>query len=320
MKKCQMHNKKRDKLSYTVMLHYSAVTGGFVCHFLVHLHDFRQWAVQWAAQIFSDTGTLAPAHKCLHNLFSSPACRDSPPGTQSFTATGTVECSTLLALVTQSLVWTPSRVTLPLQGAGEAAILSPTCRMVLDLPQPSRSSEHTLGRAQTSPIRSGLHWGHRAQNPPMAPPPPIPVQFWGRRTFDQPSHPFCCYSCISCNHSSGCELLKRFKGLPNGEEAARQEIVAPCNLPGYCNCYALYADWQVHNVPTYTKQILFSGRHHQTLPCCIIYNILWTIQNNSQNTSMRFCLLLFSQVYSEKYRAGLRLSEHSQLYSQACLE
>lgn len=92
MKKCQMHNKKRDKLSYTVMLHYSAVTGGFVCHFLVHLHDFRQWAVQRATQIFFATDTLAPAsHKCLRNLFPSPACRDSTLGTQSFTATGTAE-------------------------------------------------------------------------------------------------------------------------------------------------------------------------------------------------------------------------------------
>lgn len=44
MKKCQMHNKrkKKDKLSYIVMLHYLAATGGFVCRFLVHLRDFRQ--------------------------------------------------------------------------------------------------------------------------------------------------------------------------------------------------------------------------------------------------------------------------------------
>lgn len=33
-----------------------------------------------------------------------------------------------------------------------------------------------------------------------------------------------------------------------------------------------------------------------------------------------FCLLLLSQVYSGKYRARLTLSEHSQLYCQACLE
>lgn len=114
------------------------------------------------------------------------------------------------------------------QGAGEAAGLPSACTMVLDLPQLSRSSEHTLGRAQTWPVRSGLPWGHRAQNPSVVPPPaPTPVQFWGRRAFNQPSHPFCCYSCISCNHTSACELLKGFKGLPNGEEAARQEIMVP---------------------------------------------------------------------------------------------
>lgn len=42
MKKCQMRNKKKDKLSYIVMLHYSAVTGGFVCGFLVHYHELGQ--------------------------------------------------------------------------------------------------------------------------------------------------------------------------------------------------------------------------------------------------------------------------------------
>lgn len=73
MKKCQMHNKKRDKLSYTVMLHYSAVSGGFVCHFLVHLHDFRQWAVQWATQIFFATDMLAPAAHVLTQFDPQPS-------------------------------------------------------------------------------------------------------------------------------------------------------------------------------------------------------------------------------------------------------
>lgn len=40
--KCITKEKKKDKLSYIVMLHYLAATGGFVCRFLVHLRDFRQ--------------------------------------------------------------------------------------------------------------------------------------------------------------------------------------------------------------------------------------------------------------------------------------
>lgn len=288
MKKCQMHNKKRDKLSYTVMLHYLAVTGGFVCHFLVHLHDFRQWAVQWAALIFKPQTHLTPATSA-YAIFSQPSMQGAAKWARRASEQQVLLSSTLLALVTWSLVWKPSRVTLPLQGPGEAASLPPhawwswTCHGWAD-PQNTPWEEPKLPRSGVGCTGGTEHKIH---------PPPPPVQFWGRRTFDQPSYPFCCHSCTSCNHTSGCERLKGFKGLPNGEEAARQETVAPCHLPGYCNCFALYPDF-VRSVPTYTKQVLFSGRQQgQTLPCCIIYNILWTIQNNLQNTSMSFACSFF---------------------------
>lgn len=60
------------------MLHYLAATGGFVCRFLVHLHDFRQMGswVSYAAFLCS----TCPSHLLLRNLASSPSSVEQQPG------------------------------------------------------------------------------------------------------------------------------------------------------------------------------------------------------------------------------------------------
>lgn len=77
------------------------------------------------------------------------------------------------------------------------------------------------------------------------------------------------------------------------------------------------ADWQVHNAPIQNKfcfQEDTKGKHSRAELSTIFYSGSFT------KHFCEFCLLLLSQVYSGKYRARLTLSEHSQLYCQACLE
>lgn len=183
MKKCQMHNKKRDKLSYTVMLHYSAVTGGFVCHFLVHLRDFRQWAVQWATQIFFATDMLAPATQIAYSIWS-PAqhAGSSKLGTLSFIATGTCSAAHCLHWWHSPLDRNPAGSPCLYRGLGRQLSSPPhawccwTCHSWAD-------PLNTLWKSPNLPGQELLCWGLRAQNPSMTPPPPTSVQFWGRRTF-----------------------------------------------------------------------------------------------------------------------------------------
>lgn len=171
MKKCQMHNKKRDKLSYPVMLHCSAVTGGFVCHFLVHLHDFRQWAVQWATQIFFATDTLTPATHVLTQFVPQSSMQGAAnwahraswqqvPVQQHLACIGdTVPCmQTQQGHPAFTGGWGGSHPPLHVQDAAGPA----TAEQIL--------RTHP-GKAWTSLLRSGLCWGHRAQNPSVAPPP-----------------------------------------------------------------------------------------------------------------------------------------------------
>lgn len=238
MKKCQMHNKKRDKLSYTVMLHSSSVTGGFVCHFLVHLHDFRQWAVQWATHIFFATDVLVLA-QVLMQFAPPPSTQRGRLGTQSSQQQVPVKqqhtaCTgdTVPCMETQQ--GHPA-----FTGAGEAAVLPSTSMMVLDLPQLSRSSEHTLGRAQTCWLRVGCTGGTEHKIHPWYHHHWLQCSFGAEEPLTSLYNLFVPMAAFLVTTPVKCELLKGFKGLPNAKEAAIQEMVAPWNLPGYCNCYAL---------------------------------------------------------------------------------
>lgn len=101
------------------MLHYSAVTGGFVCHVFVHLQDFRQWAAGRAVQIFCATESTRRRRRLL--MRAGAAQR---PRAQLQRGGRARPGSTPLALVDPAPVRTPTRMPLHLhRGLGEAALI-----------------------------------------------------------------------------------------------------------------------------------------------------------------------------------------------------
>lgn len=109
MKKCQMRNKKKDKLSYIVMLHYSAVTGGFVCGFLVHYHEFGQTGSGVSYAGFS----VAPAP-------TTRACTAWPPAHHPTTLSA-AQCALVNVLPAQMPSEDPCPQRCTHRGAGKAA-------------------------------------------------------------------------------------------------------------------------------------------------------------------------------------------------------
>lgn len=217
MKMCQMHNKKKDKLSYTVMLHCSAVTGSFVCHF-------------WSISMTSGNGQLdklcrfsshrqhLPQPPCAYAIW--PRAQRPWSGNLGAPSSRCLFSSTFLALVDTVPVWKPSRVPLHLWGGWERKQSSPYTR---DVPGPPRVTRS--GRAPTSLVRDCTV--PRVQNSKFIPGTNQDRQLWCSLGAGEPSNsPSCCYSCISCNHPSGCKLLMGFKSIPDGEEGARQKIAA----------------------------------------------------------------------------------------------
>lgn len=160
MKKCQMHNKKKDKLSYTVTLHYSAVAGSFVYHFLVHLHDFRQRAVGWAMQIFFTADSACPRHHLLLQFGPQPSVHGA--------ATWARRAARQQVPIQQHIPCTcwsnpnveAQRVPPAFTGEAERGSSHPSTRMMLlVLPQLSRPSEHALEEHKAPQPRSEPHYG-----------------------------------------------------------------------------------------------------------------------------------------------------------------
>lgn len=171
MKKCQMHNKKKRQ----ALLSCNAALFG--CNWRLCLSFFGPppWFQAMGSSV-SYTDFLChrhayPSHPCAYTI-CSPAqhAGSSKLGTQSFMATGT--CS-----AAPCLHWWHSPLYATQQGhpafTGGWGGSHPPLH-VQDAAGPA-TAEQILrthpGKAWTSLLRSGLCWGHRAQNPSVAPPP-----------------------------------------------------------------------------------------------------------------------------------------------------
>lgn len=241
MKKCQMHNKKRDKLSYTVTLHYSAVAGGFVYHFLVHLHDFRQRAVGWAMQIFFAADSACPRHHLLLQFGSQPSVHGA--------ATWARQAAWQQVPIQQHIPCTcwsnpnveAQRVPPAFTGEAERGSSHPSTRMMLlVLPHLSRPSEHALEEHKAPPARErAALWGtehkiHHWHQPGHA----IVVQVRGREPSKSPHTLLGATAAslvttpVGVNCWGDSRASQMVRKLPN------RRAWLPTNTPGCC-CYIL---------------------------------------------------------------------------------
>lgn len=105
VKMCQMRNKKKDKLSYTVMLHCSAVTGGFVCHFW---SISMTWGNRQLDKLcrFSSHRQHLPQPPCAYAIWPTAQC----PWTGNLGAPSSrcLFSSTFLELVDTVPMWKPT--------------------------------------------------------------------------------------------------------------------------------------------------------------------------------------------------------------------
>ena len=219
MKKCQMHNKKKRQ----ALLDCNAALFG--CNWRVCLSLFGPSPWFQATGSWMSYADLAPATTCLCSLAPRPSALGAEPGRVEQHGSRRLLSSTSLALVDPSVEtqWSPPAFK---GGLGEAAVMplhARCCWTCCSWADP----EHALQERKPPQSRSVLHQGYRAQNSPLASTGTDNSDaVVGKENLPTALTPSSCYSCISCYQPSQWELFRGSKSFPNGEEAARWEIVA----------------------------------------------------------------------------------------------
>lgn len=233
MKKCQMHNKKKKRQA---LLYCNAALFG--CNWRLCLSFLSISMISGNGQLdelcrFSlQQRALAPGTVCSCGL--APAQR---PRAQRAAGPGAAACHLHW--------WTPTRVPLHLhRGLGEAALI------LLQAAGPA-TAEQTLWtwsrRAQTSLVRERHTWCYETQQSSL---PPTATDnsgaVLGKRTFQEPSHPSCCYSCASYNHPPQWEWT--VEGIQEPLKWRGRYQTGDRGFPPIHEVTAA-TDWQVRDVP-----------------------------------------------------------------------